>query len=67
MTSGTFDDFICEDIYDLKANVYDTTSWHYSYVQKNCDNNNVEHGKFFYLMTLMRNIQNLFYRLLYIA
>lgn len=44
-TNGTFDNFIREDMYDLEADVYDATSWHYSYVQRNCDNNNVEQGK----------------------
>lgn len=42
---GTFDDFIDESKYDLDADVYETTSWHYSYRQRNCINHNVESGK----------------------
>ena len=43
--NGTFDQFIDESKYNLEADVYKTTSWHYSYRQRNCINNNVETGK----------------------
>lgn len=43
--AGTFDDFVDESKYDLDADVYETTSWHYSYRQRNCMNNNVDQGK----------------------
>lgn len=42
---GTFDDFIDESVYNTENDVYENQSWHYSYQQINCINNNVEHGK----------------------
>lgn len=42
---GTFDGFIDESVYNLNNNVYDNPSWHYSYRQINCINNNVTEGK----------------------
>lgn len=41
---GTFDDFVDEAVYDSEKDLYGD-SWHYSYKQKNCINNNVEYGK----------------------
>lgn len=43
--NGTFDNFINEDVYNLENDVYENSSWHYSYSQLNCINNNVEYGK----------------------
>lgn len=45
LVSGTFDDFINEDVYDLENDVYTNLSWHYSYSQRQCINNNVDYGK----------------------
>ena len=42
---GTFNDFIDQSKYNLDDDVYETTSWHYSYRQRNCINHNVESGK----------------------
>ena len=42
---GTFDNFINENIYNTENNVYENSSWHYSYSQINCINNNVDYGK----------------------
>lgn len=42
---GTFQDFIDEEVYNIENDVYENASWHYSYQQKNCVNNNVEYGK----------------------
>ena len=44
-TDGTFDTFINEDIYNTDTDVYESASWHYSYSQLNCINNNVSDGK----------------------
>lgn len=41
---GTFDDFINESVYYTENDLYES-SWHYSYKQKNCINNDVEYGK----------------------
>ncbi len=42
---GTFDDFINEDVYNLDNDVYENSSWHYSYQRIDCINNDVEFGK----------------------
>lgn len=42
---GDFSFFIDEEVYNLESNVYENRSWHYSYNQINCINNNVEDGK----------------------
>ena len=42
---GTFADFIKEDTFDLEKDVYENRSWHYSYDQRNCINNNADYGK----------------------
>lgn len=42
---GTFDGFIDESVYNTENDVYENRSWHYSYKQINCINNNVEYGK----------------------
>lgn len=42
---GTFDTFIDEGVYNTENDVYENTSWHYSYSRINCINNNVENGK----------------------
>lgn len=42
---GTFDDFINEERYDLENDVYENGSWHYSYDQIDCINNDVDYGK----------------------
>lgn len=42
---GTFDDFINEERYNLENDVYENGSWHYSYGQINCINNDVDYGK----------------------
>lgn len=42
---GSFDDFINESIYNVERDVYESESWHYSYRQISCINNNVESGK----------------------
>lgn len=44
-TEGTFDDFIDESLYNTENDIYENKSWHYSYSQKNCINNDVEFGK----------------------
>ncbi len=43
--AGAFEDFIDETIYDLNANVYDSPSWHYSYMQRECHNEDIAYGK----------------------
>lgn len=43
--NGTFEDFIDEGRYNTDINVYETGSWHYSYSQIDCINNNVDYGK----------------------
>lgn len=45
LEAGTFDDFINEDVYNLENDVYTSTSWHYSYIQRACFNKNVNYGK----------------------
>lgn len=45
LVAGTFDDFINEDVYNLENDVYTNPSWHYSYKQLNCINNDVNYGK----------------------
>ncbi len=45
LVEGTFDDFIDESVYNLENDVYENKSWHYSYAQRNCINNNVDYGK----------------------
>lgn len=42
---GTFDTFVNKDVYNLENDVYTTYSWHYSYGQCSCINNNVSYGK----------------------
>lgn len=42
---GTFDEFVNESVYNTGKDVYDSKSWHYSYKNINCINNDVEHGK----------------------
>lgn len=42
---GTFDDFINQDVYNIQNDVYENESWHYSYLRRNCINNNVKYGK----------------------
>lgn len=41
---GTFDDFINEEVYNTENDVNTTKSWHYSYSQRRCINNNAEYG-----------------------
>lgn len=41
---GTFDDFIDEEMYYSDNDLFEN-SWHYSYEQKNCINNDVAYGK----------------------
>lgn len=43
--NGTFDDFINESVYNTDNDVYENSSWHYSYNRINCINNNVADGK----------------------
>ena len=43
--NGTFDDFVDESVYNTEKDVYDNESWHYSYKDTNCVNNNVKKGK----------------------
>ena len=43
--NGTFDDFIDESVYDTEKDVYENSSWHYSYKQLNCVNTGIESGK----------------------
>lgn len=45
LAAGTFGDFVNEDVYNLENDVYTNPSWHYSYAQRNCINNNVDYGK----------------------
>lgn len=42
---GTFNDFVNESVYNTENDVYENSSWHYSYNRINCINNNVESGK----------------------
>lgn len=42
---GTFDNFVNESVYNLENDVYENLSWHYSYGQIDCINNDVEYGK----------------------
>ena len=42
---GTFDDFVNESFYNTENDVYENSSWHYSYNRIDCINNNVENGK----------------------
>lgn len=42
---GTFSSFINEDVYNKKNDACNRSSWHYSYSQINCINNNVADGK----------------------
>lgn len=42
---GTFDNFVNEGVYNTENDVYENSSWHYSYNRINCINNNVEYGK----------------------
>ena len=42
---GTFDNFIDESIYNVKKDVYENRSWHYSYSQIHCVNHKVKKGK----------------------
>ena len=46
---GTFDTFVDESFYNTENDVYETFSWHYSYNNINCINNNVENGKVLFL------------------
>ena len=43
--AGSFDEFINEWVYNLDNDVYENRSWHYSYSQLNCINQNVDYGK----------------------
>lgn len=45
LVAGTFDDFIDEAVYNTESNVDTARSWHYSYSQRNCVNNDIEYGK----------------------
>ena len=42
---GTFDDFVNEEVYNLENDVYENITWHYSYTQINCINNDIDYGK----------------------
>lgn len=42
---GTFNDFINESVYNTENDVYENSSWYYSYNRIHCINNNVENGK----------------------
>lgn len=42
---GTFDNFINEDVYNTDIDVYENSSWHYSYKRINCINNNIDAGR----------------------
>lgn len=42
---GTFDDFIDESFYNFQNDIYETSSWYYSYATIDCINNNVADGK----------------------
>ncbi|SCZ78620.1 hypothetical protein [Pseudobutyrivibrio xylanivorans] len=42
---GTFDSFINESVYNPDNDIYDSTTWHYSYDRIDCINNNVPDGK----------------------
>lgn len=41
---GTFENFINEGVYNTENDVYENESWHYSYSNINCINNNVDNG-----------------------
>ncbi|MGM9669537.1 MAG: hypothetical protein ACI3VZ_07265 [Faecousia sp.] len=43
--NGSFDSFVNESVYNTENDVYENTSWHYSYNRIDCINNNIEHGK----------------------
>lgn len=43
--TGTFDDFIDKERYDLEKDIYDNESWHYSYDTRDCINKKVDYGK----------------------
>lgn len=45
LIDGTFDNFINESVYDLDQDIYKANSWHYSYMQRNVINNDVDYGK----------------------
>lgn len=45
LSDGTFDNFINESVYDLEQDIYKANSWHYSYMQRNVINNDVDYGK----------------------
>lgn len=45
LSDGTFDDFINESVYSSDQDIYKANSWHYSYMQRNVINNNVDYGK----------------------
>ena len=42
---GTFNNFINESVYNTENDVYENSSWHYSYNRIDCINNAVEDGK----------------------
>ena len=45
VTVGSFDDFIDESVYDLEADPYKCSSWHYSYKRLNSINHLQDRGK----------------------
>lgn len=44
-TDGSFDAFIDESRYSPETDVYQSDSWHYSYLTKKCVNHDVKNGK----------------------